>query len=74
MPASEAKNFARGGLDEEDKDGSGLEDSASAVLFHPPAAHEEHSADSAGDDSAIVIGESPQVNARPAANDASASL
>ena len=42
-----------------------LEDSASNVLFHPPAAHEEHSADSAGDDSAIIIGESPKINSQP---------
>ena len=41
--------------------GDGLlnEDSASNVLFHPPAAHEEHSADSANEDSALALGQSP---------------
>ena len=32
------------------------EDSASNVLFPPPAAHEEHSADSANEDSALAFG------------------
>ena len=62
-PFTSTKNLKR------DDGGSLLnDDSASNVLFHPPAAHEEHSADSANEDSAMVFGQSPMAESMEAQN------
>mmetsp|Transcript_4416 Transcript_4416/g.5433 ORF Transcript_4416/g.5433 Transcript_4416/m.5433 type:complete len:175 (-) Transcript_4416:2224-2748(-) len=57
--SASTKNLMSGGAtNEEDAKGPLNEESSSNVLFHPPAAHEEHSADSENEDSAAGFGQS----------------